>query len=290
MSELDIKAYEIDDVTILDLDGAIGPGDSCKDLRDVILTLVKNGKRNVILDLADIRHIDSMGLGSLIVAFTNLRRLGGSLRIINLTEKMQDRFVITKLLTVFDVYETLDAALQAFDGRDVYISCPVHQCDGSIAFGSLASFARCMTCGATLTLESGMSSIGIIEFSTRALRLQTYAEECLTVFPGAPTTIVIDGRLDLFASEVLKKAWLTIPSPRYVLFRLEASSEISPPGVQSLLEFCAEKGSRVMILISLSHLRSVFPADSPVFDNESDAIAAMGKIPPAPKWLATFRR
>ncbi len=114
MAGLNIKQRQAGDVVILDLDGEVRIGDSATALRSAIRDLVAGGSKNILLNLGGVKYIDSSGIGELIANYTTAGRAGGHLKLLNLTEKVQDLLVITKLLTVFDVYESEPEALSSF--------------------------------------------------------------------------------------------------------------------------------------------------------------------------------
>jgi anti-sigma B factor antagonist len=114
MAELNIKQRQAGDVSILDLDGEVRIGDSAAALRGAIRGLAAGGNQKILLNLAGVKYIDSSGIGELIANYTTVGRAGGQLKLLSLTEKVQDLLVITKLLTVFDVYEEEAEALSSF--------------------------------------------------------------------------------------------------------------------------------------------------------------------------------
>lgn len=114
MAELDLKERQAGDVTILDLSGEVRIGEGSVALRDSIRKLADDGKKKVLLNLAGVKYVDSSGIGELIANYTTLSRQGGQLKLLNLTEKIQNLLVITKLLTVFDAYEDEGEALKSF--------------------------------------------------------------------------------------------------------------------------------------------------------------------------------
>ena len=115
MAELNIKQRQAGDVSILDLDGQVRMGDSATALRGAIRGLVAGGDKKILLNLAGVKYIDSGGIGELIANYTTVGRGGGQMKLLNLTDKVQDLLVITKLLTVFDVYENEPEALSSFN-------------------------------------------------------------------------------------------------------------------------------------------------------------------------------
>lgn len=114
MAELNISERQAGDVTVLDLGGKITIGEGSVSLRGAIRRLMEEGKKKILLNLAQVGYVDSSGIGELVSSFTTLNRDGGQLKLLNLTQKIQDLLAITKLLTVFDVYEDEATALNSF--------------------------------------------------------------------------------------------------------------------------------------------------------------------------------
>ena len=114
MAELDVKERQAGDVTILDLRGEVRIGEGSIALRDAIRNLADSGKKKLLLNLAGVSYIDSSGIGELIANYTTVSRQGGQLKLLKLTDRVQNLLVITKLLTVFDAYEDEAEALQSF--------------------------------------------------------------------------------------------------------------------------------------------------------------------------------
>lgn len=114
MSKLVISQRRVDDVMILDLEGGIRLGEENAYLHNTIRTLVADGEKKVLLNLAQVSKIDSSGMGELIAAFTTLQKNGGEVRLLNLTHSVEELMLMTKLLTVFDTYENEADALKSF--------------------------------------------------------------------------------------------------------------------------------------------------------------------------------
>ena len=114
MAELDVKERQAGDVTILDLRGEVRIGEGSIALRDAIRNLADSGKTKLLLNLAGVSYIDSSGIGELIANYTTVSRQGGQLKLLKLTDRVQNLLVITKLLTVFDAYEDEAEALKSF--------------------------------------------------------------------------------------------------------------------------------------------------------------------------------
>src|SRR5258706_4403843 len=109
-----IVERKVSDVTILDLHGKILIGEGDDALRDAVNKLVDGGKTKLLLNLADVPYVDSAGLGEIVRCYTTVSRKGGKLKLLNLTKKIQDLLAITKLLTVFETYDSEDEAVKSF--------------------------------------------------------------------------------------------------------------------------------------------------------------------------------
>jgi anti-sigma B factor antagonist len=114
MNNLNITERRNGSVTVLDLHGNIRLGEGSMDLHKVLRSLVEKGERRILLNLADVTYIDSSGLGELVAGFTTLQKNGGELKILRLTERVHELMVITKLLTVFDVFDNEQEAVNSF--------------------------------------------------------------------------------------------------------------------------------------------------------------------------------
>jgi anti-sigma B factor antagonist len=83
-------------------------------LKDKIQSLLQQGYKNMLIDLSGVSYVDSAGLGQLVQAYATTRNKGGSLKLLNLTKRLKDLLVVTKLLTVFDTFDSESAALASF--------------------------------------------------------------------------------------------------------------------------------------------------------------------------------
>src|SRR5438445_13614426 len=108
-----LKARRLDDVVILDLSGRITMGEGTLILREQIKKLLNAGDRKFLLNLADVNYIDSSGLGELVTSFTTVRNHAGQLKLLNLTRRVQDLLQITKLLTVFEAFNSETEAIKS---------------------------------------------------------------------------------------------------------------------------------------------------------------------------------
>jgi anti-sigma B factor antagonist len=112
---LKIETREVAHVIILDVKGRIVLGDEIGVLRNAVRGLVADGKKKIILNLADVDYIDSSGVGELVGCFTTVRNAGGELKLLKLSQKVQDVLYVTKLYTVFDIREDEFTAVKSFD-------------------------------------------------------------------------------------------------------------------------------------------------------------------------------
>jgi anti-sigma B factor antagonist len=102
-------------VEVVQINGRIELGEGSAAVRDVVRDLLSKGRKKILLNLADVDYIDSAGLGSLVSSFTSVRNDGGELKLVYLTKKVQDLLQMTRLYTVFDIYDDEEAALTSFD-------------------------------------------------------------------------------------------------------------------------------------------------------------------------------
>ena len=104
----------VDDVTILDLKGKMTLGEGDELLKDKINSLTSQGHKKLVLNLEAVPYIDSAGLGELVRTYTTVSRQGGQLKLLSLTKRITDLLAITKLLTVFETYDSEADAVRSF--------------------------------------------------------------------------------------------------------------------------------------------------------------------------------
>jgi len=108
------SSRQVDGITILDLSGRITLGEGSVVLREAVKELSAKGQKQILLNLGNVTYIDSSGIGELVGAFTSIRNAGGDLKLLNLTKKVHDLLQITKLYTVFDVWDDEASAISSF--------------------------------------------------------------------------------------------------------------------------------------------------------------------------------
>ena len=111
---LEITEKESSGVTVLVLAGRVTLGEESNKLRTKLKNLLAEGKTRLVLDLADVKYIDSAGLGTLVAGYTTARNHGASMKLANLTKKFDEQLHITKLVTVFEVYDSVEGAVKSF--------------------------------------------------------------------------------------------------------------------------------------------------------------------------------
>jgi len=112
---MQIEQRVVGDVAIIQVLGDItlGKGGDVI-LKDKIQSLLQQGYRKLLLDMGKVSYVDSAGLGQLVQVFATTSHLGGSLKLLNLTKRLKDLLILTKLLTVFDTYDSESAAMESF--------------------------------------------------------------------------------------------------------------------------------------------------------------------------------
>ena len=111
---MQIEERVVGNVTILDLKGKITLGEGDEALKDKVHSLMNQDKKRILLNLAGVPYIDSAGLGEVVRTYTTVSRGGGQLKLVNLTKRITDLLLITKLLTVFETFEDEQEAIRSF--------------------------------------------------------------------------------------------------------------------------------------------------------------------------------
>ncbi len=111
---MQIEERRVGDVVVLDVKGRVTLGEGDEILKDKVNSLLNQGSRKLVLNLAEVPYIDSAGLGEIVRTFTTVSRQGGSLKLLNLTKRITDLLAITKLLTVFETFDVEGEAVKSF--------------------------------------------------------------------------------------------------------------------------------------------------------------------------------
>ncbi len=111
---IQVTTRQVGDVSVIDVTGRITLGEGASTLRESIRDLVAKGNKKILLNLSDVSYIDSSGIGELVSGFTTVTNQGGVLRLLGLTKRVKDLLQITKLYTVFEVYDDETSAIRSF--------------------------------------------------------------------------------------------------------------------------------------------------------------------------------
>ena len=109
------KLLEKYNAVIVELKGNVMGGEDTKEFNELLHKLIDEGKKNVIVDLSEVKFMNSSGLGMLISGLTTMKRENGSLKLAHVTEKIESLLIITKLITIFESFDTVDDAVKSFD-------------------------------------------------------------------------------------------------------------------------------------------------------------------------------
>lgn len=109
-----VAIHEVDGVSVVGLTGRIILGEESFALREAVQSLMTAGKKKVVLNMSDVTYIDSAGLGILVACYVSAKKQGALIRLCSLGNKFREVLQLTRLLTIFDVYETLAAAIESF--------------------------------------------------------------------------------------------------------------------------------------------------------------------------------
>jgi anti-sigma B factor antagonist len=109
-----IQERVVGSVAILDLDGKLVLGDGDALLKDKVHSLVFQGRKQILLNLGKVSYVDSSGLGALVATSVTAKSNGGQIKLLSLTKRLQDLLTISKLVTVFDTYDSEDEAIKSF--------------------------------------------------------------------------------------------------------------------------------------------------------------------------------
>lgn len=122
MNKIGIKERQVGRVTVLDADGkgriGLRFGGSTVTLPKAVQSLLEEGRNQILLNLAGVGYIDAGGLGELVSTYITVNEYGGRIKLLNLTEMLRELMMTTKLLTLFDVYNSESEAMDSFEGRE----------------------------------------------------------------------------------------------------------------------------------------------------------------------------
>ena len=109
-----LTTRKVGDVTVIDAAGRITLGEGASTFRDSIRDLANKGEKKLLVNLSDVSYIDSSGIGEMVSGFTTVTNHGGQLKLLGLSKRVKDLLQITKLYTVFEVFEDEPSAVRSF--------------------------------------------------------------------------------------------------------------------------------------------------------------------------------
>ncbi|GAB4290989.1 MAG: STAS domain-containing protein [Ignavibacteriaceae bacterium] len=109
-----IKTYEKYEAVIIELKGNVMGGDDTKDFNELLHKLIDEDKKNVVVDLSEVKFMNSSGLGMLIGGLATMKKADGHLKLARVTEKIESLLIITKLITIFESYDSVEEAVKSF--------------------------------------------------------------------------------------------------------------------------------------------------------------------------------
>jgi anti-sigma B factor antagonist len=274
---MQIDERHVGNVVILDLKGKITLGEGDELLKDKVNSLLNQGHKAFILNMAYVPYIDSAGNGEMVRSYTTISRQGGTLKFLNLTKRILDLWSITKILTVFEIYESEGEAVKSFQKVTFEVSCPLCKPAMWIAYLDTRFLLSCTQCDTRFSPSVSRDTLVPLEGASardqsrpvtvpvKELWWFTYYEngdgpEGVHLTFGRPTTVVITGRLDRFAFDIVQMAWDALPRPRRVLFDTTHVRLASPVGIKMLDELCASadvKSSGVVLSAAADRDRAI---------------------------------
>jgi anti-sigma B factor antagonist len=112
-----VGVRETQGVTVVEVSGRLTLGEGVAKVRSELQPIIAGGKRQIVLDISEVVYLDSSGIGLLVSTYATMNRLGGHLKICGLSNRVKDLLLLTKLFTVFEVYDNADAAVASFSNQ-----------------------------------------------------------------------------------------------------------------------------------------------------------------------------
>jgi anti-sigma B factor antagonist len=299
-------------VTVLEFVGKMTLGEGDELMKDKVNSLLAAGRRQIVLDFDRTPYIDSSGLGELVRSYTSVSRKGGHLVLARLSKRIADLLAITKLLTVYETYDTVGAAVQSFGSVQLEASCPLCRPLAWTNYPDNRPLLSCPECDASFYPQLTDAIRSELKSATsgapRAAPVShvwwmtyyenSYGREAVQLTLGRPCTIAVTGRLDLWSWDIVERAWDAVPRPKRVLFDVTGVRMFSEKGRTKLMETlaCDDGRSRAAVLVHSARTASeppsgCVPTGPAVFDRRDTAFAALGDLAleAAPGLTSTIR-
>ena len=113
---VNVSVRRVNNVSVVDVVGRVTLGDGSSELREALRTMAGEGQKDILLNLAGLTYVDSSGIGVLVSSFATIRSQGGQVKLLNLTGRVKDLLLITKLYAVFEVFSDEATAIDSFSG------------------------------------------------------------------------------------------------------------------------------------------------------------------------------
>jgi anti-anti-sigma factor len=295
-----LEVVEIGDVTVISfLDQNSKEEDFWTIGKELSELVERDNRRKIVLDYSNVKYITSL-MSSKIVA---LRRLvhsrGGQLALCEMDPSIYQHYEISGLDKLFRIYKTLEEAIDMLGSSpsdQFRITCPVQGCHGrscvTKAMAGKPAWLRCPECEARISLRlpdiplggESMAEVFTVHLQTYTRDREEGKDEYMELQRGAPITLQIVGRLDLFTSAVFEKLWRSVPSPRRLIIDCSEAWDISERGAEVLARLItADREGRAVVVMKEDELPrpNTFPADIPIVTDRDKALGTLGELP---KW------
>jgi anti-sigma B factor antagonist len=292
-----LKVEEVGDVTVVNfVDKKLLDEQNIQIIKEQLIGLVTEGGRTrLVLSFSNLEYVGSPFLGPLVLLHRHLKLAHGKLVLCDIKPDFYELLEITKLHLFFTVTQTEQQALACFRERWLQTSCPVYKCSALVRSSANLDFQSphsasvwlptCPSCGARLALELSQDSGDKgTPAALRRLTLPTYdGEQVELELRDGVFWLRVAGRLDLFAAEVLERAWRTVPTPRRLVVDLRPTTELTGPGRAALRALLSEQneGSRGSVLLDLAKSEQVaaFRGDPAAHTSPAAAEASIDNVP-----------
>jgi anti-sigma B factor antagonist len=294
-----LEVVEIGDVTVVSfLDQKLLDEQNIQSIGEQLFALVeRDNRRKIVLDYSNVEYVSSGIDGKILTLHKLVHRHGGQLALCKMDSRIYEVYECRKLDKFFRICETLDEAIDILGSclsAQLVITCPVQGCSGQAyvrkALALKDVWLRCPECKARISLRlpdlppGGESMVEVF-----AVHMQTYTRhpgegknEYMELHKGAPFTLRIVGRLDLFTSAVFEKLWRSVPSPRRLIIDFSEAWDISERGAEVLTRLVTADGEgRVVVVMKEDKLPppNTFPTDIPIVTDWDKALGTLGELP-----------
>jgi anti-anti-sigma factor len=258
---------------------------SVESRNDILRLLEEDRPGKLVVDFNNVTLMGSGTLSTLVLTDKKISGARGKLILCNISPVVMSAFRVSNMDRLFPIMSDLAAALKAMSGS-MFIACPVAGCDGKSRVPELRQDDQltltCMRCQTRLGIVRTVprpKGKGEVELSLSSLEFPTFEGESVTITLTPHARISLAGRLDVFSSGVLERAWKTLSAPRQAVFDLTKATSLSQRGVEALTGLCSQTSSpdRAVILIDKGRKdqSAIVPAGPPVYTSESRAISAL---------------